>query len=102
MSALTVAATSSVESTLPASRRRRVASTRLHPNDPNSASGLPAWWHAVPTGSVPARSQAGWLRVATAAIDDADLRTDADAALRALVWCWCGAWPAGRTGPDRC
>jgi hypothetical protein len=41
----------------------------------------------VPTGSVPARSQAGWLRVATAAIDDADLRTDADAALRALVWC---------------
>jgi hypothetical protein len=41
----------------------------------------------VPTGSVPARSQAGWLRAATAAIDDADLRTDADAALRALVWC---------------
>jgi hypothetical protein len=41
----------------------------------------------VPTGSVPARSQAGWLRAATAAIDDADLRTDAEAALRALVWC---------------
>ena len=41
----------------------------------------------MPTGSVPARSQAGWLRAATAAIDDADLRSDADAALRALVWC---------------
>jgi hypothetical protein len=41
----------------------------------------------VPTGSVPARSQAGWLRAATAAIDDADRRTDAEAALRALVWC---------------
>ena len=41
----------------------------------------------MPTGSVPARSQAGWLRAATAAIDDADLRSDAEAALRALVWC---------------
>jgi hypothetical protein len=53
---------------------------------PDNSTGLPAWWHAVPTGSVPARSQAGWLSAAAAAIDAADLRSDADAALRALVW----------------
>jgi hypothetical protein len=68
----------------PAPHRRRVSLTRPLPH--RAASGLPAWWAAVPTGSVPARSQAGWLSAATAAIDAADLRSDADAALRALVW----------------
>jgi len=66
VSALTVAATSSAGLTLPAFRRRRVAPA--HP-PPDTSTGLPAWWHAVPTGSVPARSQAGWLSAATVAID---------------------------------
>jgi hypothetical protein len=59
----------------------------------------------VPTGSVPARSQAGWLAAATAVIEDADLRTDADAALRALVWClarWADWTRPLLTRPGRC
>jgi hypothetical protein len=40
----------------------------------------------VPAGCAPARSQGGWLSAALGAIEDADLRIDAETALRALVW----------------
>ena len=40
----------------------------------------------MPAGSVPAHSQASWLCAALGAIEDAELRTDAETALRALVW----------------
>jgi hypothetical protein len=65
--------------------RRRVGSTR--PNrGAEGVGGVPAWWRAVPAGCAPARSQGGWLSAALGAIEDADLRTDAETALRALVW----------------
>ena len=65
--------------------RRRVGSTRPS-RGAEGAGGVPAWWRAVPAGCAPARSQGGWLSAALVAVEQAELRTDAETALRALVW----------------
>lgn len=84
---MTVAASPSAGAALPARRpRRRVGPARPSSPARSPAPAVPAWWRAIPDGSAPARSQAGWLRAALTAIDEANLRIDADRALRTLVW----------------